>query len=93
MRKFIAVLAVSSFVLLAGCLKTEGYKSEYVYNFVAACVQSGGNPGYCSCVMDVIQEKISQKEFIAEDTKFAAEKKFSDKFIKALEEGKAKCSK
>jgi len=92
MKKLIAIFAVSGLVMLAGCCK-PGYKSEYVYNFVAACVQSGGVSSYCSCVMDVIQEKISQKDFIDEDAKFAAEKKFSDKFIKVLEEGKTKCSK
>jgi hypothetical protein len=93
MKKVFAVLAVLSFVTFAGCFKSEGYKSEYVYNFVAACVQSGGNVPYCSCVMDVIQEKISQKGFIEEDAKFAAEKKFTENFMKVLEEGKAKCGK
>ena len=92
MKKMIAIFAVSSLVMLTGCCKS-GYKSDYVYNFVSACVQSGGASGYCSCVMDVIQEKISQKAFIEEDAKFAAEKKFSDKFVKVLEEGKVKCSK
>lgn len=92
MKKMMALLAVSGLVLLAGCAK-QGYKSEYVYNFVGACVQSGGAPAYCSCVMDVIQSRISQKEFIDEDAKFAAEKKFTDKFAKALEEGKTTCSK
>ena len=90
MKKLIAIVAVSSLVLLAGCCKS-GYKSDYVYNFVAACVQGNGTVGYCSCVMDVIQEKISQKDFIQEDAKFAAEKKFSDKFIKVLEDGKTTC--
>lgn len=92
MKKVIAIFAVSGLVMLAGCCK-PGYKSEYVFNFVSACVQSGGAPGYCSCVMDVIQEKISQKDFIDEDAKFAAEKKFSEKFVKTLEEGKTKCVK
>ena len=92
MKKMIVLFAVSGLVLLAGCAK-EGYKSEYVYNFVGACVQSGGTSGYCSCVMDVIQSRVSQKEFIDEDAKFAAEKKFTDKFSKALEEGKTKCAK
>jgi len=92
MKKLVVLFAVSGLVMLAGCCKS-GYKSEYVYNFVSACVQSGGATGYCSCVMDVIQEKISQKEFIDEDAKFAAEKKFSEKFVKALEDGKAKCLK
>ena len=92
MKKVIAIFAMSSLVMLAGCVKS-GYKSDYVYNFVSACVQSGGTSGYCSCVMDVIQDKINQKDFIQEDAKFAAEKKFSDNFIKVLEEGKAKCAK
>jgi len=92
MKKVIAIMAVSSMFLMAGCM-SKGYKSEYVYNFVAACVQNGGAAGYCSCVMDVIQDKVTQKEFIDADAKFAAEKKFSDKFKQALEDGKTKCLK
>ena len=92
MKKLIAVFAVSGLVMLAGCCK-PGYKSEYVYSFVSACIQGNGSVVFCSCIMDVMQEKISQKEFLDEDAKYAAEKKFSDKFNKVLEEGKTKCAK
>jgi len=93
MKKLIAIFAVSGLVMLSGCCKSR-YQSAYVYNFVAACVSDGaGDLGYCSCLMDVIQEKMSQKDFIDEDAKISAGKK-SDKLAKVLQEdGKIKCAK
>lgn len=93
MKKVFVVLAVLGVVVIAGCFKLNAYKSEYVYNFVNACVKNNGPVGYCSCVMDVIQDRVSQEEFVQEDAKFTAEGKFTEKFSKALEEGKVKCMK
>ena len=92
MKKVIAIFAVSSLVMLTGCCKSgHGYKSVYIYNFIAACVQNGNSSASCACLMDVVQDKMGQKEFLDEDARTVAGKPVSDRFTKILEEGRTNC--
>lgn len=72
------------------------YNSEYISRhtsgFFKGCVSGGLTSELCSCLMDFIKKNVSPNDFIAEIDRFDAEKKFSDKFLKVVEEGKTNCS-
>ncbi|MFH1223326.1 MAG: hypothetical protein V1647_03165 [Pseudomonadota bacterium] len=91
MKKLVLITAALMLVTVYGCIKAKGYKSEYVYNFITACIQSQGTPAVCSCIMDHVQENMSEKAFLEEDSKYMATGKFSDSYMNMVAAGKTKC--
>jgi|TARA_Y100000031_G_scaffold33148_1_gene37038 hypothetical protein len=67
------------------------YKSEIVFNFVYSCVNEGETVENCSCMMDGLMKKMSQGEYIKEETKLELTGEFSDNFIDIMSEVRSDC--
>lgn len=54
-------------LLVAGVVSACGGKNDYpaaeVTEFMNGCLGNGGNPKYCSCVLDKVQRKYTFKEY------------------------------
>lgn len=52
-------------VILAACGGKNDYPAAEVTEFMNGCLGNGGNPKYCSCVLDKVQRKFTFKEYDA----------------------------
>lgn len=61
--KYGLLLAFSTIIVVSGCGGKNEYPAAEVTNFMNGCLANGGNPKYCSCILDKVQRKYTFKEF------------------------------
>jgi len=80
--------------ILSACSdsSTNPYNQKIIQGFVSSCTAPGNvSEKDCHCIINKIQEQITQEEYIELETKYVISKQMPPKFLELISEARSQC--